>query len=135
MSEVRHSPQSGFTLIEVLVAFTILSISLAVVLNVFAGGLRQTDEGKEETIASALAQSMLARVGTDIPIRVGTSEGRFDNGFTWRLSILPFADGTDQSAVPVVAEKVTVAVVWNSGANERSISLATIKLSPKGQQP
>jgi hypothetical protein len=39
----------------------------------------------------ALAEFLLARIGTEIPLRPGTTTGRFDRDHRWRLVIAPTA--------------------------------------------
>ena len=67
--QVRGEPRArggerGFTLIEVLVALTILSISLAALLAVFTQGLDRARESRNEAAARVLAQSLLAQAKT-----------------------------------------------------------------------
>ena len=55
---ISRSPQCGFSLLEVLVAFAILSVSLGVLLQVFATGLRNVgmadDYSRARTAPAAL---------------------------------------------------------------------------------
>jgi prepilin-type N-terminal cleavage/methylation domain-containing protein len=53
-----ESPASGFSLLEVLVAFAILSISLGVLLQVFATGLRNAGVADDYTRATLYAESI-----------------------------------------------------------------------------
>ena len=48
---------SGFTLIEILVAFAILALTLTALLQVFTSGLRNVDAADRHLMATMLARS------------------------------------------------------------------------------
>lgn len=80
--------EEGFTLVEVLVSFLILSLSLGVLYQSFATSSLGLSRVNEREQAAALAESLFARIGTDIPLSVGTREGDFDlRPFHWRVKI------------------------------------------------
>ncbi|MFQ5535604.1 MAG: prepilin-type N-terminal cleavage/methylation domain-containing protein [Sphingomonadales bacterium] len=85
----------GFTLVEVLVAFAILSISLVAIYKGFSVGTTGAHKAGQRQIAVSLAQSQLARVGVEIPLAVEDSAGRFANGFHWQIEMAPFKEGPD----------------------------------------
>jgi len=67
--------QSGYTLIEVLVAFMILALALTVLLRIFSGGLRNVSVSSDYAIATLIAESRLAGAGIDVPLILVTTEG------------------------------------------------------------
>lgn len=79
----------GFSLLEVLVAFTILGIALTVLMQVFSTGLRNITVGEDYTRAVLLAESRLASVGVEEPLQEGEQSGSFDGpqGYRWRVVI------------------------------------------------
>src|SRR5437763_2184256 len=79
----RSGSQSGFTLIEVLVALTILSISMATLLAIFLQGLDRARESSNEAAARVLAQSLLTQAKASPNLVFGASAGKI-NGLTWR---------------------------------------------------
>ena len=58
-----RSGESGFTLLEVLVAFAVLAVLVVPILQVFGGGLGTTESARAYTTAALLARSKLAEVG------------------------------------------------------------------------
>jgi general secretion pathway protein I len=116
----------GFTLLEVLVALAVLSISLGALLPVFSSTLRNEDALSDQTTAILLAQSKLDALGTEIPIVDGKSQGRFDNGFTWRLEIGPYP--FDRTSALVTPKMATLTVAWPARTGVRSLSISTIRL-------
>ncbi len=86
----------GFTLLEVLIAFTILALSLAVVMQAFSTGFRSLERAKDSTVATLQARSKLAELGQTILLEPGEQGGELDNGSTWRMVIEPAAVDKEQ---------------------------------------
>ena len=127
----RRDGEAGFTVVEVVIALTILALALGVLLNVMSNSIRQT--GRAETIAEAgsLAQSLLAKIGTELPLRDGQITGQSEHGFRWRVQIDPYGDGTDGREWPVAAHQVLAEVLWSDGLRGHSLVLTTLRLGPK----
>jgi general secretion pathway protein I len=130
-SHCAENNAAGFTLVEVIVAIAILSLALGVLLNAISGGLRTTSQAERMAEAGSLAQSLLAQVGTELPIRPGQSTGEFPDGFRWRLSMQSFGDATEREVWPVGAYTISAEVSWDDGAPPRSYALTTLRLGPK----
>jgi general secretion pathway protein I len=127
----RRRAVAGFTLVEVIVAIAILSLTLTILLNVIANSIRQTSQAEKMAEAGSLAESLVARLGTERPIREGLDAGQFANGFRWRLNVQSFGDAADRQQWPVAAYKVSVEIRWEDGGGERSFALTTLRLAPK----
>jgi general secretion pathway protein I len=129
----RQDPraQSGFTLIEVLVALAILGISLAVLLHIFSESLHRARESQAEMTASALAQSLLADAGHSLPLRPGDTTGELPNGYSWRLHIEPYGSDEDRKSWQMGAVAISASVSWNDGGQRRSMTLTTLRAVPK----
>jgi general secretion pathway protein I len=136
--EVRNSQtdaESGFTLIEVLVALTILSISLAVLLTIFTEGLDRARETSNEAAARVFAQSLLAQAKTAANASFGGSAGH-TSGLMWRLQIVPYGTAQDRAAWHEKPAEIVATVSWRGNGGMRSISLSTLRLLPKsGSSP
>jgi type II secretory pathway pseudopilin PulG len=82
----------GFSLLEVLVAFVVLALSLAVVMRIFAGGLDNIGSANRYTQALHLAQSLLDAQGRETPLTMGeTSRGNL-GGNRGRAGMADFGD-------------------------------------------
>ena len=133
---VRGGPHTtagerGFTLIEVLVALTILSISLATLLAVFTQGLDRARESRNEASARVLAQSLLAQAKTSTNLAVGDSGGR-TNDFYWHLRVAPYGSAADLAAWQATPTEISAKVTWlGSSGGRRSITLSTLRYVPK----
>ena len=127
--------RQGFTLIEVLVAFAILALSLTALMQVFGTGLRNTVVSEAYVRATLLAESKLAAVGVEQPLEPGERNGDFgtaggeDKGYRWRVVVTPFeAD----ELVGIEPYRVSVTVSWGpEHQTQRSVTLNTLRLRSK----
>ena len=125
-SEAGTGGQAGFTLIEVLVALTILSISLTVVMQIISTSLDRLRDGRDEAAATSFTQSLLDQVGTSMPLRLGESSGNFGNGFVWRVRVELYGSAADQRGWSIRPVVVTASTSWNG--ERRSLTLSTLRL-------
>lgn len=121
----RPACDGGFTLLEVVVALTLLAVALTMLMQSFAGGLRNVDAGDRHTQAAALAEGMLSQVGASIPLQSGAHEG--DSGdFAWRLELTPETAIIGGEALPGLF-RVAVEVTWRRAGREQRLSLLTLR--------
>lgn len=116
----------GFTLIELVVAITILAVSAGVFLDVFSTGLSQSHKANLIGRATGVAESILEQVGRNIPLTNGETKGRTD-GLIWQLSIRPFLDNTKDRKPVVTAHIVETSVFWGALEGEM-VRLTTLRL-------
>ena len=130
----QRTDQAGFTLIEVLVALTILSISLAALLAVFLQGLDRARESSNEADARVLEQSLVAQAKVAANLSFGTSAGKI-NGLAWRTQVLPYGSAADRAAWQSNPAQIVATVSWRGDGGRRSLSLSTLRLLPKPGAP
>jgi len=129
--------EAGFSLLEVLVAFTILAMSLAVAFRIFAGGLGNIATSEDYARAVTLAESRLAAVGVSEPLQSGVSYGRWDEEYEWRIAAAPYEPwGEDVAPTDdVQAFLVAVDVDWMREGRQHRVTLSSVRLvtSPEGE--
>lgn len=119
-----RSRADGFTLIEVLVALAILSLTLLAVLQAFGSGLEQERRAAASTARLLEARSLLDEAGTAFPL--AEREGYLASGEQWRLEAAPIdEDGVASS--PVRAYRLDLTVT--DGART-VLTLSTVRLGP-----
>lgn len=126
--------QSGYTLIEVLVAFMILALALTVLLRIFSGGLRNVSVSSDYATATLIAESRLAAAGIDVPLTPGETSGTEGKRFEWTVSVQDYAPwpGYRSAVKGVDAYRVTVTVEWPHGDSTRRIGLSTVRIDAEG---
>jgi len=122
--------QAGFTLLESLVALSVLAISLGVIYQIFGTSLRNMRYAKEYSHAQMYAESKLSEVGKGIPVKEGNYEGRFDQKYSWTLSVKPIS-GVSENDV-IAKFRIYFIVLWDSSRGQRSIEITTHRLSVVG---
>ncbi len=128
----RSDGAAGFTLLETLVALTILSLSVAVLFGLFSQALQWSRDDSRAMQARVLAQSLLARAETSPP---GSDEhGMEASGLWWGLHVSPNGK-SDARQTGLQAETVTATVHWAAGGSEKELALSTLVLAPPGAEP
>lgn len=124
----------GFTLIEVVVAFLLLSVVLVTVFEIFSRGLARAGELDEYAQAIVIAQSRLAATGVETALTEGMSAGDApDPRFHWTVTIARSAESGDPGR-PIQGGyqlyQVESRVNWvAANGNDRVISLSTLQLA------
>lgn len=118
----------GFSLIEVLVAFSIAAVSLGIIFNIYAKGTTAAILGEEYAQAIAIAESRLARLGVTEGIEKAETQGIENDKYQWTLQIDDYTQQTESDFVPPVSLKdVEIEVSWESRGKSRSVKLQTLK--------
>jgi general secretion pathway protein I len=130
----RTSEDSGFTLLEVVVALAIAALAIVGLFQAASGGLLAVNTAGRVEEAVQRAQSHLAAVGRSAALIQGEFTDDDGGGYHWRLRARPVA--TRQVAAPVGNATATatlfdleVAISWPGRSGERSVVLRTMRLS------
>lgn len=122
----------GFTLVEVLVAFVILSLALGVVMTQFSLGFSTIDRVGNRVEAALLGVSKLEALGRSEPLEPGETSGRFDDAFRWNMVIRP--SPTDDSELAPedldlgVLYDVVLEIEWREARQSASLTLFSRRL-------
>jgi general secretion pathway protein I len=124
------SNNKGITLIEVLVAFVILAMSVTVLLRIFSSGTTNIIISQQYVDAVQVAEMQLASVGMERELAPATEYGLLAGKYNWQLTIEPytFYEDDEQEQYPVSAFRILVEVSWVERAHTRRITLSSIKL-------
>lgn len=132
---MKTNKQQGFSLLEILIAFSILALSLGILLKIFSGGVNIAMVAEDYTIATQIAESLLAKTGSEIPLKDHQSSGDDNEKYHWQLTISPFSlssESFDTKNAVAQLYKVSVTVAWGegeAGGDDRQIHLTTLKLA------
>lgn len=138
MSYCTQAKARGFTLLEILVAFTLMALVVAVLMRVFSGGLQGIGLAEDYARASSLAESKLAAVGSEVPLKIGEFAGTETDKFRWKIAMQLYDDKAANAApspiqTPMRVElfEVNVSVAWSEYGKDRQIAMTTLMLAPK----
>lgn len=120
--------EGGFTLLEIVVALTLLGVLFAAAFGVFAAGLRSSRYATEYTRAVIEGERILQDV-TAKGVQAGVAEGLLNGGYRWRAEIRPHQAQIDES--PAQLFHVRVSVLWPSAKGEKQLNLETLAMAPR----
>lgn len=114
----------GFSLIEVLIAFTILAIAVTTLLVAFSGGVRNSSLARDYTKAVIIAESQLVQSGIISSITDQETTQGTEDKFHWQKSVKPLISETTHHWQLF---EVTVVVRWNAFNGQRSFEISGLK--------
>jgi general secretion pathway protein I len=125
------SANRGFTLLEILVAFVILVMSLSVLFRIFSGGLLNLTLSEQYNNALLLAESQIVVAKSNQQFSQIEVFGETESGMQWVRRIEPYIPWEEEQvlAVPLRAYKVSVEVSWKNAGRRRQVTLSTVLLA------
>ncbi len=107
----------GFTVLEVVIAFTILAMGLAALLQAFGAGMAGVSRAEAEAMTVLAVRSLLDQVGTAIPLEPGVTQAAGDGAAAWQVTIDAYEPEQvgNLALLPVEAMRVTATVEAPSG--------------------
>lgn len=132
VKQPRHA--RGFTLLEVVMAFSILAIGLTLAMGVATNAMRQARQAAEHTEAALHAQTLLDNAGLEERLEPGDSSGEFDDGYSWQLSVQPYEpqadvmpEGLDGLSMPVELLELELVIAWERGEKRHEARFRTLR--------
>ncbi|MBS0194273.1 MAG: prepilin-type N-terminal cleavage/methylation domain-containing protein [Proteobacteria bacterium] len=132
--------QSGFTLLEVLIAFSLLAIGIGLLLSILSGGVHAVATASDSTRASLYAEGLLDELGADARLQPGRTQGQFEKGrYRWTLDVrvhpLPPPAPPPGGVAPIATDASTenqlldvdLVMTWNGGASGDVLRVQTLR--------
>lgn len=124
---------------EILVAFSIMALSLGILLSIFSRGVHTATLSEEYTVAVQIAESLLAKVGVQNELVEGQVYGTEHEKYQWTVTshaydvleqhnLEPGEKSAFKKAKKTEVFQVRVKVAWgDDGDNQRIVELNTLK--------
>ena len=139
---MKRSQQSGFTLLEALVATMIMGIAVAGIMNALAASSRNVTRLTQADRAVILARTKMDELLVDdrLPRKVfldgrftAAEAGAMDAG--WRTRVTPFESAPGVGDLNFLIDRIELEIWWMDGATRRSFSLEGYRraLLPQGE--
>jgi general secretion pathway protein I len=132
--------QSGFSLLEVLVAFVVLSVLATALFRLFSGALVNASAADDYTHAVLVAESVLAEAAAAVPLVDATNGGSADEGrISWTTHVAPYSPPGVSPDLERVAEtmptrlfRITADVTFAApSGGTRTFALATTRVGAR----
>ena len=124
--------EQGFSLLEVVVALTILAGGFLTVLNLFSGSILSVDLSGQYLKAVTLANSKITELEI-LNFQPNEFSGKFKNeeNYRWEVDIAPHDSPLNNPDSNIQLQKILLKIFWQDRGQTRNVKLATLYL--KGQ--
>ena len=120
----RVRASAGFSLLEMIVAISILALALGALYQAAGGATRNVRFDEKYAYGVELARSLLANNGS-VPASGVNTAGATDDGFDWYVTTRPAVAGISSDAPPRLHE-IEVGVNWSDGGKRREVILNSV---------
>jgi prepilin-type N-terminal cleavage/methylation domain-containing protein len=127
------SRSAGFTLLEVVVAMTIVGIGVVTLLETFSSGLRLGSRSSAATQAMAYGRQAMDEILLRRKIEEGAQQGVFNDQTRWRLGVEPVREPPETLALSSAWElkEITLDMRVTEAGRDRPVELRTYRLVRK----
>jgi prepilin-type N-terminal cleavage/methylation domain-containing protein len=134
--------ESGFTLMEVLIATSVAAIGIVAALELFSGSTRLAGAAADQTEALAIARSVMDQVLWQVDIDDGSDSGKVED-YHWMRDVVTIEPSLGRGDTDELGEKeresddfeikgVSVVVSWtNAGGIDKEVRLSSARIMEK----
>jgi general secretion pathway protein I len=119
----------GFTLLEVLVAISVLSIAIVALIQLFSGSLRTVSVSSEYSRAVTLAEARMRELQAGDSLKEGSSTETTKEGYRVYIDVRKSKDDEADASVPLSLYEITLTMSWGAQGRQRSFTLNTMKVA------
>jgi prepilin-type N-terminal cleavage/methylation domain-containing protein len=130
------SHPGGFTLLEVVVAMTIVGIGVVTLLEIFSSGLRLGSRSSAATEAMTYGRQAMDEILLRQKIEEGAQQGSLNERTRWKLGIEPVRESSDTLSLSSAWElkEITLDLRVADAGRDRTVELRTYRLVRRKNQ-
>ena len=130
--KITSNGDRGFALIEILVAVSVLAISLVVIFQLFSGGLKSRQLSEQYARGVFHAREKMAEMLLTPDLSEGEIQGEFEDAYEWQAVITRVVSEEGEAKnLPVNLLNVRMRINWREGEKEKSFVIDTLKAVEK----
>lgn len=132
-NDASSSWSEGFTLLEVVVAMTIVGVGVVTLLELFSMGLRTGSQSSVATEAVTYGRQAMDEILLRRKIEDGAQQGSLNERVRWKVGIQPIAEPSDRLSLssPWELQEITLNVHVTGAGRDRPVELRTYRLVRK----
>ncbi len=129
----RSGAASGFTLLEVVVALTIVGLGVVTLLEIFSSGLRLGARSSVHTEAAAYARQVMDEILARGKWLESSEQGTIDGHARWKVQVQTVRDASPSLNLssPWILQEITLDMMVMDAGRDRHIELKTVRLVKK----
>lgn len=124
------SRQGGFTLLEILIALSILATAVTIIFQLFSASLRNIAVSADYVSGVIKAETKMREVLSEEDLAEEAYTESEEDGYTYNVTIKKTLE-IKTDAIPVQMMQIDLVVTWTKGAKARTIRLRTMKMIGK----
>lgn len=117
--------QSGFSLLEMVVAVAILGLALGALYQAVGGATRNVRTDQRYAYAVELARSLVADHSL-VPLEGAGGSGETSGGFRWEYVTQPVERPRGSALSGGRLQRIRVTVGWSDGSRQRAVELYSV---------
>jgi prepilin-type N-terminal cleavage/methylation domain-containing protein len=125
--------ESGFTLLEVVVAMAIVGLGVVTLIEVFSMGLRLETASAARTDAVAYSRQVMDTVLIRKSFDARGDSGSIGRTHRWQVDIQPVRDDT-QIATNWNINQITLRMRYPDGERDKLVEIKTLRIQKKKEQ-
>ena len=133
--KITSNGEGGFALIEILVAISVLAISLVVIFQLFSGGLKSRKLSEQYARGVFHAREKMAEILLIPELSEGEIQGEFEDAYEWQAVITRVvSEEGEEKNLPVNLMSIWIRINWREGEKEKSFVIGTLKAVEKDKE-
>ena len=130
--KITSNGEGGFALIEILVAVSVLAISLVVIFQLFSGGLKSRQLSEQYARGVFHAREKMAEMLLTPDLSEGEIQGEFEDAYEWQAVITRVVSEEGEAKnLPVNLLNIRMRINWREGEKKKSFVIDTLKAVEK----